>query len=173
MLLFRRPRRNVVCLALEPLDARCLLSTLAATEPLPAVATPSVVVEPIDTGPQFDEAEVVATGALIVVPADPTREEMIDAIIKGGHPQQHPDDWDEADLNNDGKIEGETETEILEGLIDQVMDDAEAAGDKKDLERGRKGWYDKDSGRIVIYDPKGPGTAFIPDNPSEYWKNLK
>jgi hypothetical protein len=53
------------------------------------------------------------------------------------------------------------------------MDNAEAAGDKKDLERGRKGWYDKVSGRIVIYDPKGLGTAFIPDNPAEYWKNLK
>ncbi len=179
------------CLEGTTLEPRVLLNAELSVVAVDHVPTEQVVYGPLPEAAEVSgdswlsvavvEVNAVAesgdmgttSAALVPVPADPICEEMIDDIIAGGHPQQHPEDWDEADLNGDGKIEGETEIEILESLIDQVMDGGEAAGDVKDLERDRKGWYDRDSGRIVIWDPNGPGTGFIPDNPDDYWDGLR
>jgi hypothetical protein len=54
--------------------------------------------------------------------------------------------------------------------IEEVMNNPSKV---KKLERGRTGYLDKDSGTIVVHNPKSPdgGTAFRPGNPERYFEN--
>ena len=104
---------------------------------------------------------------------NPSRDDHIDDLIAGGHAQQHPQDWSAADLDGDGRIENEDELEVLGGLISEAMQAAADAGDVRYFSRGRTGWFDRQTGRVVVHDPLGPGSAFIPDEPEQYWNSIR
>lgn len=167
--------RRSFCLFVERLDARRFLAAIGST-PIPAEplsGSESMALETATQSPMDGRTVGASQAAFLVVAAVPSNDDMADAIVNGGHPQEHPEDWAGADLNNDGKIEGVTEMEVLQGLVYQVIDIAEAAGDVKQLQGGRKAWRDTDTGHVVIFDPNGPGTGFIPDNPVAYWNGLE
>ena len=64
-----------------------------------------------------------------------------------------------------------TKEEFAE-LIDDIM--TSSAERSKDLSRGRKAWWDSQTGTVVISDPANAdaGTAFKPRNAGEYFDNL-
>ena len=105
-------------------------------------------------------------------PKRPGWDELIDDLIAGGHPQQHVPDWAAADLNSDGKIVDESEFEVLGSLIRETLEAAEDNGDVKSLRRGRTGWFDRTTGRIVVHNPRSTGTGLIPDEPERFWNGL-
>ena len=119
-------------------------------------------------------------GVVVITVNPATHREQACKIVDGGHIQSdHVDDFPDADLDGDGKIEGQAELDILKDLLEGTMDDAGANNTKTDAATGRIAYWDPDTEVIVIYDPRPnkPGTAFKPTRnpPRDYfdsWPNV-
>jgi len=89
--------------------------------------------------------------------------EDIKAIARGHAWTKHMKDWRGLGIHSSSQLEG-----FLQGVASQPG---------KQLARGRIGWFERNSGTVLICDPKNPdrGTAFIPDKmaPLDYFNNLK
>jgi len=96
----------------------------------------------------------------------PEQEEIAEKIA-GGHA------WDDHVDDPEGDLHGEFESK--DDFADEIKDIIENPDDVKELDRGRKAWWDDVSGTVVIHDPNSPdgGTAFRPDKGKDYFNDLE
>ncbi len=84
-----------------------------------------------------------------------------DSVVEGGHARTHVD-------------KGELGPDLLPGATDEeihdLAEDVVEHGETFVKNDGRVGYYDPDTGIIVIYNPNGSSTMFKPDNGDRYWE---